>query len=86
MTIVTATDFKKHFGTFADAAQKEPVIIKKHERKSLVLVAFEYLSALQSRISELEDYKLLQEIEKIKKDGEFVVGDEAIKRLKAMIE
>jgi PHD/YefM family antitoxin component YafN of YafNO toxin-antitoxin module len=85
MTIVSATDFKKHLGTFSDAALKEPVIIQKHERNSLALVAFDYLTKLQARVADLEDEKLLREIAKIKRDGEFVSGNEAIEQLKSMI-
>ena len=85
MTTITATDFKKHFGTFADEALKEPIIIQKHERNSLALMAFDYFIKLQNRLSELEDYKLTQEIAKIKKSGQFVIGDDAISRLKLMI-
>jgi len=85
MTTITATDFKKHFGTFADEALKEPVIIQKHERNSLALMAFDYFMKLQNRLLELEDYKLVQEIAKIKKSGQFVSGNEAVEQLKSMI-
>lgn len=86
MTTVTASDFKQHYGEFFDKALTEPVIIQKHNRNSLVMVAFEVFQRLQDRLAELEDYKLLQEMNEIKKTGTFVSGDEAVQRLTSLVQ
>lgn len=81
MTTITASDFKKHYGEFFDKALTEPVIIQKHHRNSLVMIAFDVFEKLQNRVAELEDYKLVQEMAEIKLNGNFISGDEAIKNL-----
>jgi PHD/YefM family antitoxin component YafN of YafNO toxin-antitoxin module len=85
MTTIASTDFKKHYGEFFDAALKEPVIIQKHHRNSLVMMAYDLFQKLQARVAELEDYKLVHEMAEIKKNGKFVKGQEAIDMLTSMI-
>ena len=53
MTTITASDFKKHYGEFFDKALTEPVIIQKHHRNSLVMIAFDVFEKLQNRVAEL---------------------------------
>ena len=84
MATITASDFKKHYGEFFDKALTEPVIIQKHNRNSLVMVAFEVFQKLQNRVLELEEQKLVQEMDEIKRNGNFINGDEAVKRLTLM--
>lgn len=84
MITVTATALKEHFGEYAEDAQREPVIIQRHSRNSLALVAYEYWARMQQRIAYLEDYKLSQEMADIRKNGKFVSGAEAISRLEAL--
>lgn len=85
MKIITASNFKKHYGEIFDRALQETVVIQKHNRNSLVMIAFEEFEKLKQRIAELEDYKLVQEMTKIKNKGIFVSGEEAINLLNAMI-
>jgi PHD/YefM family antitoxin component YafN of YafNO toxin-antitoxin module len=86
MTTIASSDFKKHYGKFFDAALKEPVIIQKHHRNSLVMMAYDLFQKLQTRVAELEDYKLVNEMAKIKKNGKFINGKEATDILKSMID
>lgn len=83
-TIITASEFKNHYGEVFDKARLEPVIIQKHHRNSLIMIAFEAYQKLQDRLAELEEYKLVQEMEFIKKSGQFIQGEEAIDKLKLM--
>jgi prevent-host-death family protein len=46
MTTMTARKAKNEFGTFIDAAQKEPVIVTKHNRPVAALVSIDDLNAL----------------------------------------
>ncbi len=39
MTTVTASEFQKNFGTFKEAAQREPVKITSNGRESVVLIS-----------------------------------------------
>jgi prevent-host-death family protein len=50
MTTTNASDFQKRLGEFTDLARREPVMITRHGRPSLVLLA-------------AEDYARLKEIE-----------------------
>ncbi len=50
MTTTSASDFQKRLGEFTDIARREPVLITRHGRPSLVLLA-------------AEDYQRLKEIE-----------------------
>ena len=84
-TTVTSSEFKKHYGVFFDTALKGPVIIQKHHRNSLVMVAYDFFEKMQERILELEDYKLVQEMKEIKKNGQFLSGKKAIDKLTSLI-
>lgn len=68
-TTITASDFKNHYGEFFDKARLEPVIIQKHNRNSLIMVAYEVYQKLQDRLAELEEYKLSHEKEEIKNNN-----------------
>lgn len=81
MTTFTASEFKNNYGEIFDKALKEPVIIQKHHRNSLVMLAFDMFEKLQQRVSELEEYKMVQEMAEIKRRNDFIEGDEAINRL-----
>jgi PHD/YefM family antitoxin component YafN of YafNO toxin-antitoxin module len=84
--IITTNDFKQHYDEFFDKALTEPVIIQKNDRNSLVIVALDVFQRLQDRLAELEDYKLLQEMNEIKKTGTFVSSDEAVQHLTLLIQ
>jgi prevent-host-death family protein len=45
---VTAAELQKQFGTYSDAAQREPVTITKHGRDSLVLMSVDAYERLKS--------------------------------------
>jgi len=47
----TATEVKNKFGKFSDIARKEPVIVEKTGRKTIVLIAFEEYE----RLTQMED-------------------------------
>jgi prevent-host-death family protein len=52
MTRVTAAQFQKQFGTYADEAQRTPVTITKHGRDNLVVLsaaAYERLKSFDTR-------------------------------------
>ncbi len=52
MTITNASDFQKRLGEFTDLARREPVMITRHGRPSLVLLAaedYERLKAVEER-------------------------------------
>jgi len=52
MTITNASDFQKRLGEFADLARREPVMITRHGRPSLVLLAaedYERLKVIEER-------------------------------------
>ncbi|MRG58031.1 type II toxin-antitoxin system prevent-host-death family antitoxin [Phyllobacterium sp. SYP-B3895] len=47
MTIkVTTAEFIRHFGRFHDQAQKEPVVLTKHGRESVVVLSVETFEKL----------------------------------------
>lgn len=48
MTITNASDFQKRLGEFSDLARREPVMITRHGRPSLVLLAAEDYERLRS--------------------------------------
>ena len=48
-TKVTASEFQQAFGTLSDKARREPVIITKHGRDSLVVMAAEEWARLKRR-------------------------------------
>jgi prevent-host-death family protein len=48
-TKVTSSEFKQAFGTLSDKARHEPVVITKHGRDSLVLMAAEEWERLKRR-------------------------------------
>lgn len=50
MTTTSASNFQKRVGEFSDIARREPVLVTRHGRPSLVLLA-------------AEDYRRLREIE-----------------------
>nr|VFK24265.1 MAG: prevent-host-death family protein [Candidatus Kentron sp. LPFa] len=41
MSTVTASEFQKNFGTFKEAAQRNPIIITSNGRESVVLLSVE---------------------------------------------
>jgi prevent-host-death family protein len=52
MTTTNASDFQKRLGEFADLARREPVMITRHGRPSLVLLAaedYERLRLIEAR-------------------------------------
>lgn len=52
MVTITAAELQNHFGRYSELAQKEPVSVTKHGRKSLVLMAddeYERLKAIDTR-------------------------------------
>jgi len=52
MTTTNASDFQKRLGEFADMARREPVMITRHGRPSLVLLAaedYERLRVIEER-------------------------------------
>jgi prevent-host-death family protein len=71
MVRVTAGELQKQFGTYSEAAQREPVTITKHGRDSLVLVSSEtfekmsqvYFAPKHYYSSELPD-DVVEEIER----------------------
>ena len=48
-TRVTASQFQQAFGTLSDLARREPVVITKHGRDSLVMMAAEEWERLKRR-------------------------------------
>ena len=48
MTRTSASDFQKRLGEFTDLARREPVMITRHGRPSLVLLAAEDYERLRS--------------------------------------
>jgi len=46
---VTASEFQQAFGTLSDKARREPVVITKHGRDSLVVMAVEEWERLKRR-------------------------------------
>ena len=46
---ITASEFQKHFGRYHDKALQEPVVIKKHNRPSVVVVSYEEYERLKQR-------------------------------------
>jgi antitoxin StbD len=55
-TTVSATDFQKKFGLFHDRAQREPVMIMKHSRVSVVMIGIEEYERLKR--SERRAYRI----------------------------
>lgn len=54
MTRVSSAEFQRRIGAFTEMAQREPVIVTKHDRESVVLVSaveFARLLALDTRQS-----------------------------------
>jgi prevent-host-death family protein len=52
MTTTSASDFQKRLGEFTDLARREPVMITRHGRPSLVLLAaedYERLKVIEER-------------------------------------
>jgi prevent-host-death family protein len=52
MTTINASDFQKRLGEFTDLARREPVMITRHGRPSLVLLAaedYERLRVIEER-------------------------------------
>jgi PHD/YefM family antitoxin component YafN of YafNO toxin-antitoxin module len=47
MATVTSTEFQKNVGLYNDMAQREPVIITKQKRESLVVLSFDEYSRLK---------------------------------------
>lgn len=84
MQTVSTRDFKAHSGKYTDMALVEPVIIQKYNRYSLALISYKAFKEFEAMKDELEDLKLLSQIEKIKKSEDYVGGEEAIKRLQQM--
>lgn len=80
---VSASEFKKHYGELTDNALKEPVIIQKHHRNALVIMAFDLFESLQNRINELEDLRMIAEI-RAAESGEIYSGKEVVARLEAI--
>jgi prevent-host-death family protein len=48
-TRVTASEFQQTFGLLSDKARREPVVITKHGRDSLVILPFEEWERLKNR-------------------------------------
>lgn len=48
-TRVTASEFQQAFGSLSDKARREPVVITKHGRDSLVVMSAEEWERLKSR-------------------------------------
>ncbi|KZD01131.1 type II toxin-antitoxin system Phd/YefM family antitoxin [Oceanibaculum pacificum] len=46
---ITASEFQKHFGRYHDKALKEPVVIKKHNRPSVVVISIDEFERLKRR-------------------------------------
>lgn len=83
--VVTASEFKKHYGQYSDTALREPVVIQKHNRNSLVVLSYEVFEKIQKDIQDLMDTKNIEELNKIKEAGMFTSGAEAIDRLNSLI-
>ena len=66
----TATEVKNKFGKFSDIARKEPVIVEKTGRKSIVLIAFEEYE----RLTQMEDAYWAEKAARAEADG--YVGSE----------
>lgn len=49
VTKVTASEFQQAFGALSDKARREPVVITKHGRDSLVIIAVEEWARLKRR-------------------------------------
>jgi hypothetical protein len=48
MATVTSTEFQKNVGLYNDMAQREPVIITKQKRETLVVLSFDEYSRLKT--------------------------------------
>jgi antitoxin Phd len=73
--VINSTEAKKHFGDLLLNVIKEPVIIKRHNKKFAVMMSYEEYQ----RIEELEDYVLGKMAEESEKNGEFLSVDESEK-------
>jgi len=55
MKIVTSTDLKQRSGALIDAAQREPVLIRRHNRDVVVMIsAEEYERIRRNNVAELQ--------------------------------
>jgi len=61
----TATEVKNKFGKYSDIARKEPVIVEKTGRKSIVLIAFEEYE----RLVQMEDAYWAEKAARAEADG-----------------
>jgi prevent-host-death family protein len=83
-TRVTASEFQQSFGTLSDKARYEPVIVTKHGRDSLVIMAAEEWERLKRRdrivhlTSELPE-EWIEAVRTAKVPDEFAYLDEELK-------
>ena len=74
---VTATELKHRLGQYMDAAMREPVIVKKSGRKTVVIIAYEDYEHLQA----LDDAYWGERALKTLKEDDFISGDAALREL-----
>ena len=74
---VTATELKHRLGQYMDAAMREPVIVKKSGRKTVVIIAYEDYKHLQTLDDAYWGKRALKTLEK----DEFIRGDAALNEL-----
>lgn len=72
---VTATEFKRKLGQYLDAAERDPVIIKKSGRAKSVLMSFDRYN----RLMELEDAYWAQQAKQAEAGG--YLGEEETEKL-----
>jgi prevent-host-death family protein len=83
-TRVSASEFQQSFGTLSDKARREPVVITKHGRDSLVIMAAEEWERLKRRdrrvglTSELSE-EWIEAVREAKVPDEFSHLDELLK-------
>jgi prevent-host-death family protein len=83
-TRVTATEFRQDFGALTDKAKREPVVITKRGRDSLVVMSAEEWNRLRGRArrvgssTELPE-EWLEPVRRAKVPDEFAVLDDELK-------
>ena len=72
---ISATELNKHSGTILSAAMREPVVIEKSGRSSVVMISYEYYR-------ELEDCLWGTLAENFEKTAEWASAEESLSFLK----
>lgn len=82
MLMTTAREAKNNFGTMIDSAHSAPVIITKHNRPSVVVLDIDVYEHFQSQI---EDYFLARQADRVLREGDFLGVDESKKFMKDLV-